>query len=48
MTFEGNRGKHIEDLDKLFEIESELKRKNANTTVIEMIIRKKIVIKAMD
>ncbi len=48
MTFEGNRGKHIEDLDILFEIESELKRKNANTTVIEMIIRKKIVIKAMD
>ena len=47
MTFEGNRGKHIEDLDILFEIESELK-KNANTTVIEMIIRKKIVIKAMD
>ena len=48
MTFEGSRGKHIEDLDLLFEIESELKRKNVNTTVIEMITRKKIIIKAMD
>jgi len=48
MTFEGNREKHIEDLGILFEIESELKRKNVNATVIEMIIRKKIVIKAMD
>ena len=48
MTFEGIRRKHIKDLDILFEIESELKRKNVKTTVIEMIIRKKIVIKAMD